>query len=59
MYGINELNHHAFKFQDVLELPIPLFQDYIDHQLTEKKKIADKQKKETTKIVSTSAGQKK
>ncbi len=50
MYGINELNHHAFRFQDVLELPLPFFQDYIDYQLTEKKKVADKQKRESQNI---------
>lgn len=51
MYGINELNHHTFKFQDVFELPLPLFQDYIDYQLTEKKKAAEKQKRESQKVI--------
>jgi len=51
MYGINELNHHAFTFDSVLELPLPLFQDYIEYQLSEKKKAADKQRRESQTII--------
>ncbi len=51
MYGINELNHHAFTFDNVLELPLPLFQDYIEYQLAEKKKAADKQRRESQTII--------
>lgn len=54
MYGINELNHHAFTFENVLELPLPLFQDYIEYQLNEKKKAADKQRRESQTIINQS-----
>lgn len=49
MYGANEINDHAFSFDDVLNMPFPLFYDYIDFQVKEKKKQITKQQNEMKK----------
>lgn len=49
VYAVNELNEHAFSFQEICGLPYPLFQDYVAYQLSEKKKDANRRKQEMNK----------
>lgn len=52
MYGANEVNNHNFTFESVLNLPLPLFYDYIGYQVSEKKKVIEKQNREAVKMKS-------
>lgn len=50
VYAINELNDHTFSFEAIMEMPYPLFHDYVQYQLNEKKKEVQKRKQELEKM---------
>ena len=45
-YGLNELNEHGFTMQSVLSLPYPLYNDFVEYQIKEKKKESERQQRE-------------
>ena len=51
VYGVNEINNHNFPIETVLRLPLPLFHDYVNFQVKEKKKMIEKSKRENQKML--------
>lgn len=45
MYGANEINNHTLDFHHVIDLPFPLFHDYLNYQVKTKRKDAEYQKR--------------